>query len=184
MLLPLDVLSLVFSAWSLAGIAPAHAALLNVTIDDSLGDSHTGALIAYEPPTRWSAGRNCTDCSANLDHSKVLDGTWHEALFTSTHERDGVADVPLIASAKFEGVALYVFCVVAHTSGNTDLRFLLDGEHVGSFVQPPIGSSHFEYNVPVYVNESISPGEHTLSIINGQPLGNESLVLLDYIVYS
>ena len=64
------------------------------------------------------------------------------------------------------------------------MSFLLDGNLVGSYRQSPTGDATYEYNVPVYVNESIPPGQHTIALVNGEVNGNTSLTLLDYIVYT
>ena len=86
------------------------------------------------------------------------------------------------------GVAVYVYCVVTHSFnspvGNSDMSFFIDGNLVGNFVQPPTGDTTYQYNVPVYVNESLPSGPHTIAIVNGHPDGNQSLTLLDSIVYT
>ena len=64
------------------------------------------------------------------------------------------------------------------------MTFLIDNVLVGTFQQPLTGNPNYFYNVPVYVNESLSPGQHTITIVNGEMNGNGSLTLLDYIVYT
>ncbi|RPD81596.1 hypothetical protein L226DRAFT_2338 [Lentinus tigrinus ALCF2SS1-7] len=64
------------------------------------------------------------------------------------------------------------------------MSFFIDGILVGNFVQPPTGDTTYQYNVPVYVNESLPSGSHTIAIVNGHPSGNQSLTLLDRIVYT
>ncbi|KAK7450644.1 hypothetical protein VKT23_012955 [Stygiomarasmius scandens] len=46
------------------------------------------------------------------------------------------------------------------------------------------GTNDYEYNVPVYVNEDLSPGFHDLKIQNGHVNGIKSLILLDYVIFT
>ena len=82
---------------------------------------------------------------------------------------------------------IYIFCIIAHTSsspdGNTDLQFFIDSQLVGKYRLQPTGSTIYDYNVPVYVNESLSNGPHNLTIQNGRIGGLFSLILLDKIMY-
>lgn len=69
--------------------AVGNAARTNRTIDDTYGDSVTGALPTYTPPVDWTAGQNCSDCLvAPRDLSQVLNGTWHDTsqFYTSDTE--------------------------------------------------------------------------------------------------
>ena len=83
---------------------------------------------------------------------------------------------------------MYVFCIVTRSfespRGDSDMDFFIDGQLVGSYVHPPNGDGTYEYNVPVYANDSLPPGEHTIIVVNGRPSGRQSLTLLDYIIYS
>ena len=85
-------------------------------------------------------------------------------------------------------MAVYVYCIVTRSTvspdGNSDMTFFIDGEQVGTFVQPPDGDTTYDYNVPVYANTSLAAGPHEIVILNGQPNGNKTLILLDYIVYT
>lgn len=86
------------------------------------------------------------------------------------------------------GSAVYIYCILALTSvnpaGNSDMKFYIDNEVVGTFVRPPPGTSGFEYDVLVYFNASIPHGAHQLMIQNGRINGPKSLVMLDAIIYS
>ncbi|KAI0789544.1 hypothetical protein C8Q75DRAFT_718548 [Abortiporus biennis] len=165
--------------WSLPAL---EAALVNITIDDSGTDPITGTSIVYSPPDSWSPGQTCTDCQAHPDPSLALDHTWHDVLYIPAN------NVNLTASLQFEGSAIYVFCILAHTSspldGNSDMSFSIDGQVVGNFIQPPNGDPNFSYNSPVYVNTSIPAGAHTFMLQNGRQGGQTALALLDYIIYS
>ncbi|KAL7285827.1 hypothetical protein ACG7TL_000936 [Trametes sanguinea] len=68
--------------------------------------------------------------------------------------------------------------------GYSFLRFYLDGNQVGEFIHDPDGDSTYQYNVPVYVNHSVPFAGHLLQIVNGAIGGKQSLILLDYVVYT
>ncbi|KAI1797505.1 hypothetical protein LXA43DRAFT_877148 [Ganoderma leucocontextum] len=189
MLLPLDVLSLLFLSLSASHLAPvpqASAALINITVDDTFGDPFTGNQILYEPQGAWQLGQSCSTCTAHPDKSLAFNGTWHDSTFNDAGLPD--ADQLPTATFSFVGVAVYVFCIVTHSFtspfGSSDMSFLIDNALVGTFQQPPTGDSTSFYNVSVYVNDSLSPGQHTITIVNGEINGNKSLTLLDYIVYT
>ncbi len=63
------------------------------------------------------------------------------------------------------------------------MLFKIDGVEVGTFIQPPNGNPQYNYSVPVYVNESLPQGFHTVTLESGH-LGQKSLVLLDRVVYT
>ncbi|KAI0735581.1 hypothetical protein C8Q76DRAFT_581238, partial [Earliella scabrosa] len=189
MLLPLDLLSLaVLTLSSLAELPLASAVLANLTIDDTLGDHFFGTQIEYNPPGVWKVGQDCTDCTARIDPSQTLSGTWHDGTFSPVAENGGGANELLTATVSFEGVAVYVFCIVAHTLrspvGRSDMAFFLNGTLVGNFTQEPTGDTNIDYDVPVYSNPSLPFGNHTITIVNGHVDGPQSLTLLDYIYYT
>jgi hypothetical protein len=57
------------------------AVLVNVTIDDSLGDPTTGAQITYEPLNSWKLGGACTGCPVSPNGDSAYQRTWHEGTF-------------------------------------------------------------------------------------------------------
>ncbi|KAG9308335.1 hypothetical protein JVU11DRAFT_12099 [Chiua virens] len=59
----------------------------------------------------------------------------------------------------------------------------MDGIAVGSFVHSPTSSTNYQYNVPVYVNNSVPSGNHDVSIYPVNT-GNSVLMLFDYLVYT
>ena len=77
-----------------------------------------------------------------------------------------------------------MFCIISHDDtvpdGNSDMTFFIDGETAGTFELAPTGQNTYDYNVPVYANNSIPSGTHTLLIQNGHSGGAKSLLLLDY----
>ncbi|KAH9902419.1 hypothetical protein C8Q73DRAFT_634874 [Cubamyces lactineus] len=171
----------VFCGLRLALRSLVSASSVNVTIDDTLGDSLNGAQITYEPDSMWNVGQNCTACTAHPDPSLVHDGTWHDGTTQAG------SDELLTAAVAFNGVAVYVFCIVTRSGvspdGNSDMSFFIDGEQAGQYVVPPDGDTTYAYNVPVFVKEGLSAGSHQLIIVNGHANGNKSLILLDYIIY-
>lgn len=92
-------------------------------------------------------------------------------------------------------MAVYVMAITApffpfgagnsiQTTG-TDMTFLLDGNIVGSFLQKTVSGccAEYQYNVPVYVNESLLNTQHTLTVETGVR-GNKVITLLDQIIYT
>lgn len=160
----------------------ASATLTNRTIDDEYGDEVTGLVPGYSPAAAWKQGSTCTSCYIHADTNQAYRGTWHD----STHT-PGDAE-PRIISLSFNGTAIYAYCILAntvqYTTTLTNLTFRLDGQGVGkNFVHVPTTSTDFQYNVPVYANESIANGQHLLEIeATGDT--NSSLVLFDYATYT
>ncbi|KAJ8482400.1 hypothetical protein ONZ51_g5388 [Trametes cubensis] len=89
------------------------------------------------------------------------------------------------------GVAVYVFCTVPTLSGfdsagvgSSDMSFFVDGTEVGQYAQAPNADGFYSYNVPVFVMEGLSAGQHQLTIVNGRAGGFKSVMFLDYIKYT
>jgi len=166
----------------------SHATPVNATIDDSTGDSLTGALVSYTPPDAWAIGDVETISQSRSppgipDLSQVGGRTFHNSTFSPNSGSH--PNVPLTASVRFNGSAVYVYTALSRfPNGNSDMTFYLDGVVVGHFTQAPVGSAGFDYTVPVYTNPSIPPGPHTLTIQNGHQDGLESILILDSIVYT
>lgn len=83
---------------------------------------------------------------------------------------------------------MYAFCIITQSftnpNGNWDLTFLIDGEQSGTFELAPDGDDTYRYNVPVYGNDSLTPGTHTFTMVVGHAGGQSSLALLDYMVFT
>lgn len=83
---------------------------------------------------------------------------------------------------------MYAFCIITQSftdpNGNWDLTFLIDGEQSGTFELAPDGDDTYRYNVPVYGNDSLTPGTHTFTMVVGHTGGQSSLALLDYMVFT
>lgn len=81
------------------------------------------------------------------------------------------------------GSAVYVYCIIA-PFWPTNLAFYLDGESTGTFALAANTSRAYEYGVLVYASAALPLREHTLTIQSGGGDGNDTLVLLDRIVYT
>jgi hypothetical protein len=85
------------------------------------------------------------------------------------------------------GTAVYVQCVIADSfsspDGNTDMVFYIDNDMVGSYARVPQGTGTYLYNVTVYANSSMPAGMHTLVVQAGHVNGNQSLILIDSVIY-
>ncbi|KAK7468603.1 hypothetical protein VKT23_003107 [Stygiomarasmius scandens] len=161
-----------FLAWSWVVLCfpSARAVLVNRTIDDTLPDS-TGASITYLPDGAWNDGTSCERCTAKPDSGQMSSGTWHDGTFYSKPGGNDFPNQVLNASTIFNGTSVYVFCALSRSKaspfGNSDMTFYIDGQLVGIFLKPASGTDGFDYDVPVYVNESLSPGFHKLVLQNG-----------------
>ena len=84
-------------------------------------------------------------------------------------------------------MAVYVYCILVEDSTwDYRMRFFLDGDLAGNFTQsrdPPQEQWTYRYGVLVYGNDSLAPGPHKITIVNGETNGVNALILLDYIIY-
>jgi len=177
--------------WTLFSfVLPGWTALVNITIDDSTGDSLTHAPITYSPADAWANRTSCQDdsstCVAHPDAAKLVGGTWHESSFsvsnTSLHP-----NVPSTAALSFNGSAVYVNCAIPRSTfapdGTIQLTFFLDGVQAGSFQRDAIAGTGFDY-VIVFSSTDLTPASHSLVIQNGVQGGPNSLLVLDAILYT
>ena len=67
-----------FLAW-LAVAFCAHAAVRNVTVDDSGKDELTGNEITYYPTGAWNDASDCDGCTAHPAETNLVGGTWHDS---------------------------------------------------------------------------------------------------------
>ncbi|KAI0760675.1 hypothetical protein C8Q74DRAFT_1441246 [Fomes fomentarius] len=158
-----------------------RALSVNRTIDNRYGDSVTGQLPLFMPDP-WSEGDQCPGCHAQPDPKQCHNGTWSD----TTHH-DGLDDGRNV-TVQFTGTAVYAYHILSPpiiwTDTLTNLSFTLDGTPVPgpNFVwDPPASEQEYQYNVPVYVNESLENTDHTLVI---HLVGPVSLGLFDYVVYT
>ena len=88
----------------------------------------------------------------------------------------------------YRGNKTYLFNALANTvdvdqDTATNMTFSLDGETVGTFDHVPSSSTEFQYNVPVYTNQSLENMQHEL-VIEARNGPQPSLILFDYIIYT
>jgi len=160
-------------------------ALVNRTIDDTLGDSVTGKLPVYLPQYGlWNTGQNCSGCAAQLDANLTFDKTWHDVEY---NQGLNVTTAPSMTLA-FNGTAIYVFCILANTnSPGSQIGFTLDGLSAGNYTHVPLPNTPYAYNQSVFQQEGLGQTEHTLvatllkDTIDSQ---KNTLLLFDYAVYT
>ncbi|EPT00090.1 hypothetical protein FOMPIDRAFT_1123150 [Fomitopsis schrenkii] len=158
------------------------ASATNRTIDDTYGDPVTQFQVAYT--ANWNPGQSCTGCAVQPDPSQAFDGTWHD---TTSNNPNSTS--PHSATLKFNGTAIWVYCILANTAGTgvtifTNASFELDGAIAGTYEHDPAPSQGpFLYNISVFSKTELSMAEHTLVMTAVQ--GSEpSLLLFDYAVYT
>ncbi|KAF5356599.1 hypothetical protein D9758_008208 [Tetrapyrgos nigripes] len=162
----------------------------NYTIDDTLGDSHTGMQVQYSPSfghpnsntTVWKNQANCTTSGCRIlppcqQHDNSSQCTW-----SSVAPSNGTLAT---ASFQFNGTAVYIYSILAniHASGirsDTTCDFFLDGEQVGHYEHVANASGVFQYNSLVYSNTSIPFELHQFSIHVSYPF----YAIFDYAVYT
>ncbi|KAF8992134.1 hypothetical protein BDQ17DRAFT_1254263 [Cyathus striatus] len=161
-------------------LSSAIAVVVNITVDDGGPDPLTGQYITYLPTNSWG-GPTCDTCFARVSREELHNGTWHDSTISKA----------VINSISYTGSDIYVYCAIATSNinayANSNMTFYIDNEFVGHFEHTPsTGSQAYQYNVLVYSNTSIVPGEHAFMLQNGQEggVGNVSLTLFDYLVYS
>ncbi|KAF8980270.1 hypothetical protein BDQ17DRAFT_1380793, partial [Cyathus striatus] len=112
----------------------------------------------------------------------MYNGTWHDTTYYPTgsfHPSKGSPN----ATFAFNGTKCNI-CILRHRFLNDDpqgfsnMTFYIDNEFVDN--------KTYQYNVLVYSNTSMIPGEHIFVLQNGQEGGggNKSLTLFDYLIYS
>jgi len=159
----------------------ALAALQNVTVDDSVS---TGAVVPQYLPyaSIWNQGNNCSICLVKPDPSLAYNGTWHDATYSSSNGYTQTVEF------SFTGSALYIFFIIANSVPNattlTDVDFVLDQEIVGTYTHNPSTSTDYQYNVPVYTNDSLAFAEHNMIIQPVTDAGGNVLILFDYLIYT
>ncbi|KAI0713165.1 hypothetical protein C8T65DRAFT_161884 [Cerioporus squamosus] len=167
-----------------AAVRDAFSAV-NVTVDDEHGDQNTGRVPRYLPNGAWAQGAQCGSCALNsayIDPGRVMDASWHDSTY---HPGNDTREI----SIDFLGTAVYVYHIIVNLPPSpevtvfTNLAFFIDNMTVGSYThRPDPDAPHVLYNVPVYVNESLTNEQHTLQIQSGGP--NDALILFDYIQYT
>lgn len=168
--------------------ALASSELVNITVDDQLGDPITGMGPQYSPlDDVWNIGsptENCTACHIQpeiLDLNRIYGKTWHDATpLNST--------MPTTITFHFTGSAVYVFNILLNrpldptTVTLANITFSIDGISPSAFTRHPDlnGTTTILYNQLVYQNTALNNGPHTLTMT----VGPVSLILFDYLIYT
>ena len=182
-----------------------RAALVNYTIDDTFGDSVTGAKPVYLPASPW-AGPGCTTCAIVPVKALAFDGTWTAATynpslfnnmnitFSFTGWKISSFDcLQLMIFAKplrFTGISIWVFFILANNNtlpgitSNTQCNFTLDGQLVNTFNHQPNGSTNaLQYNATAFTTSGLSNSQHTL-VISTNDFPGFSFLNFDYAIYT
>ncbi|KIY70438.1 hypothetical protein CYLTODRAFT_347729 [Cylindrobasidium torrendii FP15055 ss-10] len=159
-------------------ITPANA--INITIDDTYGDSETGAVPIYSPVNAWD-GADCMKCAIQPDASKAHDGSWYAATYNKGMES-------LNISFSFEGTALYVYFILANDEGvgittTTAVTFTLDGVPDGDFTHIPLDAEGLQYNELVYARTGLNQEWHDF-LISTSGFPGDDFVNFDYALYT
>ncbi|KAF8995265.1 hypothetical protein BDQ17DRAFT_1250938 [Cyathus striatus] len=146
----------------LTRILSAIGIVVNITVDDASPDPLTGLSITYLPLNLWNNGPTCVGCFAHVDPEEMYSGTWHDGTVSSRFLRPN-------------RTAIYISCAIALSNnalgGYSNMTFYIDNEAVGHFERIPPGNNTYQYNVLVYSNTSMIPGEHIFVLQNGQEGG-------------
>lgn len=156
--------------------------LVNITVDDQLGDPSTGLAPEYSPKVgSWHLGspsEDCPSCSilpSMLDLTQIHDETWLDATYWPS-------DDPAAVAVHFTGSAVYVFNIVPNTlraDTFTNISFSIDGGDITLFTHSPDPSNTILYKHLVY-QSAFNHAPHTLVMTPA----NNSLILFDYLIYT
>ncbi|KAH9930986.1 uncharacterized protein B0H18DRAFT_120691 [Fomitopsis serialis] len=155
------------------------------TIDDTYGDSVTGATPVYPNEDCWNEGPGCSACVLQPDPSEAHNGTWHDTTsnicttqYPPTHS----------VTFSFNGTALSVYCIIVSqgpATWFTNLSFTLDGEISNTQFSPSVVASTygFQYNSRVFIISSLSNEQHTFTM-SAMTGSSASVLLFDYAEYT
>ncbi|KAF8891352.1 hypothetical protein BD779DRAFT_1699861 [Infundibulicybe gibba] len=152
----------------------------NQTIDDTKGDSVTGALPVYLPAGPWDDA-SCGGCAIHPDPDKAFRGTWTAATF-----HPELMNISI--NFGFQGTAVYVFFINANNQGNkittlTECDFYVDGAHSSSYQHAPTASTELDYNVLAFSAMNLVNSDHTISIVTANK-NHSTFLNFDYALYT
>ncbi|KAF8922058.1 hypothetical protein CPB85DRAFT_18766 [Mucidula mucida] len=159
----------------------ARGARVNRTIDDTNGDSETGVVPVYQPMSAWD-GTHCARCAIQPSPSSAFDGTWMAATYNPTLGSTNI-------SFSFEGVALYVYFILANNEGSgittrTECNFTLDDERAGLFTHTPSDiTTALEYNALAFSVAGLEQRAHSV-LVSTSGVDYNVFVSFDYAVYT
>ncbi|KIY46564.1 hypothetical protein FISHEDRAFT_75486 [Fistulina hepatica ATCC 64428] len=120
---------------------PLCVAASNRTIDDTEGDSVTGAVPSYSPSGSWD-NADCVGCYIVPSKSEAFDGTWTAATYSPS-----LTDMSIKFS--FTGTAIYIYFIIANqvedATTETACNFTLDGTLEGSYEHEPADTTDLYY---------------------------------------
>ena len=188
----------------LAVLQFTNATQVNRTIDDTRGDSVTGAKPIYVPSIGgvW-ASANCSECAIKPNQSLAFDGTWTAATFNA---QLGLIAIEFSFTGKLQvlhfayctsmnrtnccvtGTAIYVFFILSNTvapgiTTQTECNFTLDGQAAGSFFHAPSSSVEFVYNALVFSRSNLQNTHHLLNI-STSGVNHNVFINFDYAIYT
>ncbi|KAI0736638.1 hypothetical protein C8Q72DRAFT_768914 [Fomitopsis betulina] len=161
--------------------ASVSAGQSNRTIDDTNGDSVTGALPSYS--SSWNVGQDCPGCRVQPSASDCFEGTWHD-----TTSDNGVS-TPHTVTFSFQGTAVWVYCILINSGPeyvtiNSNISFELDGASAGVFSHNPDASGpQYLYNQTVFSKTGLSNTNHTV-VVTAVQGSSASVLLFDWAMYT
>ncbi|KAK7044155.1 hypothetical protein VNI00_007875 [Paramarasmius palmivorus] len=167
-----------FLMWVLVGcfVAKAHGSQETRYIDDTYGDSVTGALPVYHGS--WlSVSYNCVNCTGGLkpDFTKLHNGTYHDNTRFSDPSIPGF-------NFSFTGTSFAVYCIIPnHDRFRTSMSFVVDGVHAHDFEHTPDSSNTFVYSFPVLAMKNMGNTQHIVQVTNAK---EGATILFDYVEYT
>ncbi|KAJ7210424.1 hypothetical protein GGX14DRAFT_363358 [Mycena pura] len=168
-----------FVLYLLTQATQSAAAISQRTIDDTFGDSVSGALPSYAPADNFSPNSDCSNCEFHPDPESAFKGTWHD----STQLPGGPA---VSVTVSFTGTAISLFCILANTAfghiATSDFSLSIDGTTHGTFTHTPDNTSDFIYQAKVFEVHDLANVEHKAVLSTNNPAG--SLLLFDYASYT
>ncbi|GJE89320.1 hypothetical protein PsYK624_054190 [Phanerochaete sordida] len=156
-------------------VPPTIGTLINVVVDDQ------DPSILYAS-AEWNMGQSCITCDADIDPKQVLGGTWHDVTF-----RDNGQDTQQSMTFNFTGSAIYVYGmqVQLFTRASANVQFSIDGELADTYAfRTESLNDTYKYNQLLFSKTDFGEAHHTLMLVNGRSGEGDSLVLLDYLMYT
>ncbi|KAH9842356.1 uncharacterized protein C8Q71DRAFT_699030 [Rhodofomes roseus] len=159
------------------------------TIDDTYGDSVTGATPTYSNAACWNEGPSCSICVSQPDPAQAHNGTWHDTQSNVCSNALSNDTTDHTVMFTFTGTTLTVYCILVAqgpVTKVTNVTFDLDGDP-STYQSPPSYNASaygYQYNIPVYSRSSLNNTQHTftMSTAQGSP-SSPSLLLFDYATY-
>ncbi|KAJ7066240.1 hypothetical protein C8F01DRAFT_696968 [Mycena amicta] len=168
----------------LVTVTPSAAVVTTRTIDDTNGDSVTGAVPVYNPADQFSLNSNCPGCVYHPDPGGAFDQTWHD-----TAQLNGAG--AMTVSFAFTGTSVSLFCTLVTKQltstpvGSTYLALSIDGVSHGTYTHVPASTGDtagFAYKQKVFEVDGLANIAHNVVLSTNNPQG--SYMLFDYASYT